>query len=119
MGGREIGGWHGFVPRVIHLLATYCQAGAILVLLLGAKITDNPAVSRPFVGEDEQFCYEEAHVRALEILYSLEQVSYLVCKTHFPHRFCCRILDKMPVLQNGACVFVDVGTKEMVGGNFA
>ncbi len=114
-----MGGWRGFVPRVIDSIAAYCQADGILLLLLGAKITDNMAVSGPFVGRDEQFCYQEAGVCALKILYSLEQASYFVCKACFPHRFCCRILDKMPVLQNGACVFVNDGTKEMVGGEFA
>jgi hypothetical protein len=89
------------------LIAAYCQAGVILFLLLGAKITDNPAVSGLFVGRDKQFCYEEAHVRANEISYFLEQVSYFVCETCLPHRFCCKILDKMPVLQKGTCVFVD------------
>ncbi len=118
-GGCEIGGWCRFVPGVINLIATYCQAEAILFLLLGAKISDNPAVSGPFVGRDEQFCYEEARVHALEILYSLEQASYFVHKTCIPHRICCKILDNMPVLQSGAYVFVDDGAKEMVSGKLA
>ncbi len=100
------------------MIAAYCQSGAILFLLLGAKITDDPAISGLFVGRDKQFCYEEACVRALEILYTLEQASYFVCKTCFPHRFCCRILDDMLVLQNGAYVFVNDGAKEMVSGKF-
>ncbi len=65
------------------MIAAYCQAGAILFLLLWAKIIDNLAISGPFVGGDLQFLYEEAGVCACEILYPLEQVSYFVCKTCF------------------------------------
>jgi hypothetical protein len=101
------------------MIAAYCQAGAILFPILGAKVTDNSAISGPFVGGDLQFLHEEAPVHALEILYPLEQASYFVPETCFPHRFCYGILDKMLVLQNGACVFVDDGTKEVVGGKLA
>ncbi len=111
-----MGGWHGFVAGVVDLIATYCQAGAILFLLLGAKIIDDPAVSGPFVGGDLRFLFEEAPVCALEISYPLEQASYFVRETCFPHRFCRGILDEMPVLQNGACVFVDYGAEEVVSG---
>ncbi len=50
--GREIGGWRGFVAGVVDSIAAYCQAGAILFLLLGAKITDDPAISGQFAGRD-------------------------------------------------------------------
>ncbi len=93
--------------------------GAILFLLLGAKIIEDPAVSGPFVGGDLQFLYEEARVCALDILYPLKQASYFVCKTCFPHRFCCGILDKMPVLQSGTCVFVNYRAREVVSGKLA
>ncbi len=66
------------------LITAYCQVCAILFLLLGAKVTGDLAVGGPFVGRDKQFCYEEACVCALEIVYSLEQASYFVCKTCFP-----------------------------------
>jgi hypothetical protein len=46
------------------LIAAYYQAGAILFLLLGAKITDDPAIRWLFVGGDLQFLYEEARVCA-------------------------------------------------------
>ncbi len=109
-GGREIGCWRQFVAGVVNAIAAYSQVGAILLLLLGAKITDNPAIHGLFVGGDLQFPYEEARVCAFQISYPLEQASYFVCKTCFPHRFCRGILDKMMVLQNSACVFVDDGT---------
>jgi hypothetical protein len=83
------------------------------------KITDNPAVHGLFVGGDLQCLYEEAHVCAFQILYPLEQASYFVCRTCFPHQFCCRNLDEMPVLQSGACFFVDDGANEVVSGKLA
>ena len=54
-----IGGWRGFVPGAINSIAAYCQAGAILFLLLGAKITDDPAVSGPFVGRTSNFAMKK------------------------------------------------------------
>jgi hypothetical protein len=92
------------------------SSGCDSVPSFGEKITDNPTISGPFVGVDEQFLYEETLVRDFEISYSLEQVSYFVCKSCFPHRICCRILDEMPLLQNGACVFVNDGAEEMISG---
>jgi hypothetical protein len=51
-GGCEIGGWRGFVVGVVNSIALHCQAGAILFLLLGAKLTDNPAIRGLFIGRD-------------------------------------------------------------------
>jgi hypothetical protein len=115
-GSCEIGSQQGFVAGVVNSIPAYCQAGGILFLVLGAKITDDPAVCGLFVGGDLQFLYEEAHVCAFQISYPLEQTSYFVCKTCFPHQFCCGILDEMLVLQSGACFFADDGANEVVSG---
>ncbi len=61
------------------------QAGVILFLLLGAKITDDLAVRGLFVGGDLQFLYGEASIRVFQISYPLEQASYFVRETCFPH----------------------------------
>ncbi len=81
------------------------------------KITDNLAVRGLFVIGDLRFLYEEARICAFQFLYPLEQTSYFACKACFPHSFCCRILDKMTVIQNIARVFVDDGTNEVVCGS--
>jgi hypothetical protein len=91
----------------------------ILLLLLCSKITDNPAVRGLFVGGDLRFLYEEARICAFQFLYPLEQASYFVFEACFPHSFCCGILDKMTVIQNIACVFVNDGTNEVVCGKLA
>ncbi len=80
------------------------------------KVTDDPAVRGLFVGRDLRSRYEEASVCAFQFLYPLEQGSNFVCKACFPHNFFHGILDKMTVLPNNACVFVDEGANEVVHG---
>ena len=90
-----------------------------MLLLLWAKITDDPAVHGLFVGGDLRFLYEEASVHAFQLAHPLEQASYFVREACFPHSFCCGILDKMTVFQNGACVIVNDGADEVVRSKFA